>query len=146
MAVIDKHRGAISELRACSYLLSSGYEVFRNVSAHGSIDVIGIKDGKVYYFDVKSARLAADGSIFPPSLTPEQHRIGVLGLMVLPDGSIAIADRTWGNLKDVECPECKTVFSPRKAHTKFCSPECRSARWNAFKLEKRVASKSKGTA
>jgi hypothetical protein len=35
-----KHVGARSELIACEWLLAQGYEVFRNVSAHGPIDII----------------------------------------------------------------------------------------------------------
>ncbi len=39
-----KHNGTVSELIACTWLLKEGYEVFRNVSAHGLIDVVGIKE------------------------------------------------------------------------------------------------------
>ncbi len=35
-----KHRGACSELIACTWLLQQGYEVFRNVSPYGAIDII----------------------------------------------------------------------------------------------------------
>lgn len=49
----DKHKGAHAELRACAWLLEQGYEVFRNVSSHGKIDLVAIKDGEVRFFDVK---------------------------------------------------------------------------------------------
>jgi hypothetical protein len=48
-----KHKGARNELAAIVWLLDQGYEVFRNVSAHGSIDVIAVKDGEVTRIDVK---------------------------------------------------------------------------------------------
>lgn len=38
--VHKKHRGALSELQACSFLIKEGYEVFRNVSPHGLVDLI----------------------------------------------------------------------------------------------------------
>ena len=60
MRKYDKHRGAITELRACSWLLAEGYEVFRNVSAFGPVDVVAIKDGVTRYIDVKSG--IGDGS------------------------------------------------------------------------------------
>jgi hypothetical protein len=41
-----KHKGARSELVACAWLLCQGYEVFRNVSQHGLMDIIAIKDGE----------------------------------------------------------------------------------------------------
>lgn len=35
-----KHKGAASELIATVWLLKKGYEVFRNVSSHGTVDII----------------------------------------------------------------------------------------------------------
>lgn len=53
--ITHKHKGAHSELIASAWLIEQGYEVFRNVSQHGYIDIIAIKDGIVYKFDVKTA-------------------------------------------------------------------------------------------
>jgi hypothetical protein len=50
-----KHRGAHAELRAAAWLLEQGYEVFRNVSGHGKIDLVAVKDGEVRFFDVKAS-------------------------------------------------------------------------------------------
>jgi Holliday junction resolvase-like predicted endonuclease len=52
-----KHVGARSELLACAWLLAEGYEVFRNVSSHGHVDIIALKDGKTFYFDVKTLKV-----------------------------------------------------------------------------------------
>jgi hypothetical protein len=49
-----KHRGAHGELTACVYLLGEGYEVFRNVSAWGTADLIAIRGGEFLRVDVKS--------------------------------------------------------------------------------------------
>jgi hypothetical protein len=50
-----KHKGAHSEPVACTWLLRQGYDVFRNVSDRGSVDVVAIKDGEISLFDVKSS-------------------------------------------------------------------------------------------
>jgi hypothetical protein len=74
-----KHRGAESELKACAWLLEQGYEVFRNVSAFGVIDIVAIKDGVVRCIDVKST---AQGSLNGTAAENE----GVEILFPLPDG------------------------------------------------------------
>ena len=52
----SKHRGAYSELIASTYLLSLGYEVFRNVSQHGPADLVAWnpKTNETIFIDVKS--------------------------------------------------------------------------------------------
>ena len=49
-----KHIGTNTELKAAAWLLEQGYEVFRNVSSHGEIDLVAIKDGIVRKIDVKT--------------------------------------------------------------------------------------------
>jgi len=70
-----KHRG--TELMACVYLLGEGYDVFRNISAAGTADLIACKADKVLRIDVKSgnSRLSA-------RLRPEQESEGVVFLHV----------------------------------------------------------------
>lgn len=51
----DKHKGSYAELRAAAWLLDQGYDVFRNVSQHGKIDIVAIKDGVIRCFDVKKS-------------------------------------------------------------------------------------------
>lgn len=46
--------GAIGELRACSDLLSKGYEVFRALTYTCSCDLVILKDGKLYRVEVKT--------------------------------------------------------------------------------------------
>jgi hypothetical protein len=51
-----KHFGCLNEMLACVWLLDNGYEVFRNVSAHGNVDVVAIdSEGRVRLIDIKSA-------------------------------------------------------------------------------------------
>lgn len=46
--------GAISELMACADLMKNGYEVFRAMSPSSNSDVIGIKDGIVHLYEVRT--------------------------------------------------------------------------------------------
>lgn len=46
-------KGALAELKACSWLIEQGYEVFRNVSPEGPFDLIAVKPGETIYVDVK---------------------------------------------------------------------------------------------
>ena len=51
-----KHRGCSSELIACNWLLEQGYDVFRNISAHGYADLVAInwETGEKIWVDVKT--------------------------------------------------------------------------------------------
>ena len=51
-----KHKGAHSELAACVWLLEQGFEVFRNVSQHGTTDIVAIKYDCIWRIDVKTAQ------------------------------------------------------------------------------------------
>lgn len=49
----DKHRGAHAEIMAVAWLLEQGYDVFRNVSQHGEVDLIATRGDEIRLFDVK---------------------------------------------------------------------------------------------
>jgi hypothetical protein len=78
MSIESKHRGSWAELTACTYLLSEGYEVFRNVSVCGPIDLLACKDGEILRIDVSSSSFK--------QLSPEQVQMGVVILRVYEDG------------------------------------------------------------
>ena len=87
-ALEQKHLGSRSELIACAWLLERGCEVFRNVSCHGLVDIIAIQGTNVFLFDVKTTRNPeAD---IPHRLSEEQIALGVIPLLVEPDGSCRI--------------------------------------------------------
>lgn len=46
--------GDIAEHYAITWLWDEGFEVFYNAGSTGAMDMIGIKDGEVYLFDVKT--------------------------------------------------------------------------------------------
>lgn len=75
-------KGDISELQACSWLLSKGYEVFRNVSGVGPADIVVWKDKELTLIDVKTVRTTHK---YPPrniSLQKHQVKLGVVPLFV----------------------------------------------------------------
>ena len=99
--VPDKHRGGWGELIASAWLLAQGYEVFRNVSAMGPIDLVAIRDSKTLLIDVKLVQMnvtkAGEFRAKGPRLKPEQRVSGVIPLYVSSDGvcsftDVAIAD------------------------------------------------------
>jgi hypothetical protein len=89
-----KHRGAWAEMIAASWLVERGYEVFRNVSPHGPIDIVAIKGQVTEYIDVKlvspemliSDAKLGEGRVTKPRLKPPQVAAGIRPLFVSPDG------------------------------------------------------------
>ncbi len=43
----------MAEFYAITWLWDEGFEVFHNSGCTGAVDIVGIKDGEVYLFDVK---------------------------------------------------------------------------------------------
>lgn len=91
-----KHKGAWAELMACQWLLSRRFDVFKNTSHFGPVDVIGIRDGEVRLFDVKYIRMAprtggdrhekVAKALSKPQLTRDQKKLGVELLYVTWEG------------------------------------------------------------
>jgi len=104
-----KHRGAHSELVACAWLLRRGYEVFRNVSQHGLIDLIAMKDGKTLFIDVKTAsRHIKYGYLFAP-LSNTQLMAGIVPLYVLDDGDCLLGVQLQTQIKYYKIMEARHV-------------------------------------
>ena len=90
-AVQTKLIGGYSELVAAAWLLETGYEVFRNVCAHGAVDLIAYRDGKTSYIDVKTVQVGVNGQgviriSAGGKLKPDQVKLGVRALYVTTDG------------------------------------------------------------
>ena len=62
ISIEPKHRGAVNELRATAWLIGLGYEVCRNVSQHGPVDLVAIRGDEVILIDVKATQLRNDGT------------------------------------------------------------------------------------
>ena len=83
MKFSDKRTGDITEITACNLLLKEGYEVFRNLCCTGPVDIVVIKDNKVYLVDVKTLRTEEYGyKLCYSKLTPIQKELGVILLGV----------------------------------------------------------------
>lgn len=107
----NKHSGAKSELIACAWLLSEGYEVFRNVSQHGPVDIIAMKNGVTYFFDVKTATDPSSRTrLSSAKLVPE-----VKPLYVYPTGKCCIEwePKIKGDFGSKNCQKCGKEFRVR---------------------------------
>ena len=88
-----KHKGAHSELDACVWLLDQGFEVFRNVSLHGTTDIVAIKYDLILRVDVRTAtaHTRKDGTVAHYCThTPAK---GVRILAALSNGDFVWADQ-----------------------------------------------------
>jgi ATP-dependent exoDNAse (exonuclease V) beta subunit len=52
--------GDLAEHYAITWLWDEGFEVFHNCGCTGAIDIVAIKDGEVYLFDVKTMQYNKD--------------------------------------------------------------------------------------
>jgi Holliday junction resolvase-like predicted endonuclease len=96
----QKHKGSLAEMLAASWLLGHGYDVFRNVSSHGLVDLVAIEpqSGVVTLVEVRSLCEAqmADGTIrqYARAMSEEQKQRGIRLLAVdLANGRCAWWDR-----------------------------------------------------
>lgn len=128
-ACIKKHVGARNEMVACTWLLNQGYEVFRNVSPVGEIDVIAKRGDELLLLDVKGIHLNVDGYASATSnrLTPEQVAAGVKRLNVFSDGTCELIDNVVAigvPLHERPCKRCQKMFAPLRETARYCSNVC----------------------
>ena len=76
--------GDLAEFYAITWLWDEGFEVFYNAGSTGAVDVIGIKDGEVYLFDVKMNRESKNNNTVGVR-TPLQKKLGVQFLLFDPE-------------------------------------------------------------
>lgn len=74
--------GARSELLTCAWLMSLEFQVFRNQSARGPVDLVALDraTGEIILIDVKTNSTTNPTTYF--ALTEEQARLGVRILVV----------------------------------------------------------------
>lgn len=118
-----KHHGARGEMMACIWLLNNGYEVFRNISAHGEIDLVAIKDQEILKLDVKSSIKLDKGARF--LLKDSQVKNGVVPIYVFSNGECRIDYQPCSGLGDASCKQCFTKFRLTRLKQKYCSVACR---------------------
>ena len=113
-----KHKGAQAELTACAWLIGEGYEVFRNVSQHGDIDLVAIRGTETLRLDVKT--VASNGG--RPTLSSDQARAGVAALYVRADGKCSIERGAISRRAPCLC--CGRPFRRTDVAQRYCSFKC----------------------
>lgn len=74
--------GDVAEFYAITWLWDEGFEVYHNSGCSGAVDIVGIKDGEVYLFDVKMNKNPTKS--MAKSRTPLQKKLGVQFLLFDP--------------------------------------------------------------
>jgi len=125
--VQQKHVGSYGELKATLWLMDQGYDVFRNVSAAGLIDLVAIKGDEVLRLDVKYSRTGSNrqGAGGKGCNATAQRSLGIKWLYVLKD-KFEIADPPDAKGRERrKCMICPRHFkaSIGSAHT-TCSQKC----------------------
>lgn len=129
METPKKHRGALSEMIACAWLLQQGYEVYRNISAHGLADLVAIKEGRILQIDVKTLSAGA-----PMGLRWQQTAVGVAVIYVRPDGSCILDTAPQAKFalgEQAPCRQCGALFLKRRETHVFCGDKCRTENFNS---------------
>jgi Holliday junction resolvase-like predicted endonuclease len=109
-----RHRGAYNELIAVAWLLTEGYEVFRNVSSHGCADLVVWRGEDVRFVDVKASTRTQNGEWQVPKRKSEARRRGVWLLLVSWNGEFrwvhpqeeSTRDRRFGPRADRRMEQC----------------------------------------
>lgn len=107
-----KHLGARNELMAVCWLLSAGWEVYRNVSQHGVADLVATREGEVRFIDVK-----ANGNTRPT----DDHINGGVWLMYPHEGDFFFTEPKERQI--FNCVQCGKPLAKLR-HRKFCDRRC----------------------
>lgn len=104
------HIGAAGEMSVCTYFLSQGLEVFRNVAASGPVDLIvyNKETDKTVLVDVKSHQFITyrvDGTL-TPTYCPKWINDVAIVKYIHGEGSVSVPEGFWGALgmETAECP------------------------------------------
>ncbi len=131
------HRGPWAETVATAYLISEGYQVFRNVEPVGQIDLVAVKNGQAFFFDVKFAPVLDGAPGTRTKLTDAQGDMGVNAIyvdsagqcLVAGDESVRPAGKYCAVVED-SCEDCGTKIIRALNGAIYCLP-CRSREWRA---------------
>jgi len=84
--------GDLNEIRAVEFLMSEGFEIFRNQSCTGPVDIVSLNvvSGEIKLIDVKTAPVYKGIANLTQNLTDVQKKLGV---------SFLIYDRVNANFK-----------------------------------------------
>lgn len=126
--------GAFSELHACMWLLSKGYDVYRNVSHAGRADIIAVKEEEVIKIDVKTLKKNKKNNYnFHRTSYRANEEKNVKTLFVTEDGSCLFAeelDKQYEKSLSIGrtffCVQCNKEVVRRSIIQKYCSKYCKN--------------------
>ena len=122
--LLHKHKGARNELAATVWLLDQGYEVFRNISQHGAVDIIATRNGEIVFIDVKARHPSSTGAVGARA-TEEQYERGVKFLYInAATGEISLGDPL-PPFVTAPCDLCGNLFTQKRSEQRYCSRNCR---------------------
>lgn len=144
--MIQKHKGAASELLASIWLMGQGYDVFRNVSQYGLFDIVAFKNDELIKIDVKTGHYSGESFNYPrPS---EDHIKNNVKLLIVNLNTMQV--HGWHEMtktpeaslkKCVICGKVESAASRTHWET-LCSHECRREnhrrKYRSGKFEQRV--------
>lgn len=79
LTLTDPNRlGDLAEHYAITWLWDEGFEVFYNAGSTGAVDIMALKDGEIYLFDVKY------NTANPPKRSDKQKELGVQYILFNP--------------------------------------------------------------
>ena len=123
--MIQKHKGAASELLALIWLLKQDYEVYRNVSQHGICDMIAVKGEELIKIDVKSCGYLPLGktACAGPTIKQTENNIKILSVDLKNE-----VIKGWFEEKpllEIICEICCEPFKTTKVNQRFCKKQCK---------------------
>lgn len=116
--------GAACELSACTWLLTQGYVVFRNVSPVGFADIVVFKDGKTTYIDVKGSKLKKRCKHYGSYLNDYQLELGVKKVIVDSETLVCLGfEEEYRESTRKSCLYCGGLLKHYN-QSKYCSKRC----------------------
>lgn len=92
--------------------MKQGYEVFRNVSTYGSVDIVALKNDVVYKFDVKAVESIEKQIGKGSHLSPRQLALGIMALYVDVNDRCMIEEQAIPRkVKQFKCRHCGEAFT-----------------------------------
>lgn len=70
--------GAVGELKVAIDLLSRGFEVYRNLSPHGSADLITIRNNEIHSIEVRSGYRIPNGTL----CYSKKHKAQIIAVVI----------------------------------------------------------------
>ncbi len=121
-------KGAVAEYMAANWLLSKGYEVFKNLTPTGKVDIIAWKGEEMHLIDValcSRSKRTGGYSDNKKGVAESNAHLGIKILCVLDTGDCVWRDDLFKSFPDKKCHQCGNTFTPTKGNEVVCGDNCR---------------------